>query len=132
MRYVVTKKRIKMRYVITKIRRTIPDYPDYMATTDGRIYSVRRKIYLRPGHANGYLFVYLRKDKKAKPLYVHRIVGKTFIPNINNYPEINHKNEIKGDNRVENLEWCTHSYNNRYGTISQRKKQTWEAKRNGK
>jgi len=55
--------------------------------------------------------VLLRKDKKQKQHALHRLVAKTFIPNPNNYPQVNHKNGNRGDNRVENLEWCTGSYN---------------------
>lgn len=46
----------------------------------------------------------------------HRFIAECFIPNPNNFPEINHKNEIKSDNRVDNLEWCDRSYNINYGT----------------
>ena len=52
--------------------------------------------------------------KKQKSYRVHRLVAEAFLPNPNNYLIINHINEIKDDNRVENLEWCTNEYNCRY------------------
>jgi len=58
---------------------------------------------------------YLRVKKNYKPYLVHRLVAECFIPNPNNYPIINHKNENTKDNRVENIEWCDYPYNNNYG-----------------
>ena len=68
----------------------------------------------------GYLVVGLNKNGKKNFRAVHRLVALAFIPNTGNLPQINHKNEDKQDNRVENLEWCTVSYNNNYGTHSKR------------
>lgn len=65
-------------------------------------------------YPNGYEFFSLHKDGKCKQLLVHRVVAKAFIPNPNNLPEVNHKNEKKESNNVENLEWCTHPYNSTY------------------
>ena len=62
----------------------------------------------------GYMIVYLYKNKKGKMFYVHRLVGQTFLENHFNYPEINHINEKQWDNRVENLEWCSSKYNTNY------------------
>lgn len=64
---------------------------------------------------DGYLRVGLYKNGKYSNYGVHRLVAEAFIQNPNNLQCINHKNEIKTDNRVENLEWCTNSYNLNYG-----------------
>lgn len=69
---------------------------------------------------NGYLNVILCKNGKIKRFRVHRLVALAFIPNIQNLPIINHKNEIKTDNRVENLEFCTAKHNSNYGTRNER------------
>lgn len=69
---------------------------------------------------NGYLHVYLSKNGKRKFFLVHRLVAETFLPNPNNLPEVNHKDENKENNRVDNLEWCTREYNNNHGTRNQR------------
>lgn len=68
----------------------------------------------------GYLSVWLYKGGIGKKYLVHRIVAKAFIPNTQNYPFINHKDETPYNNNVENLEWCTASYNNSYGTVRMR------------
>lgn len=64
---------------------------------------------------NGYLMVCL-SNKVHKYVHVHHLVAVAFISNPSNLPCINHKDENKKNNRVENLEWCTHQYNNVYGT----------------
>lgn len=62
-----------------------------------------------------YLFVGLHKDKKVKQINVHRLVASMFVPNPNNLPCVNHKDENKTNNRSDNLEWCTIKYNSNYG-----------------
>lgn len=64
---------------------------------------------------DGYERVDFRRNGSHDKQFVHRVVAKEFIPNLENYPVINHKNEIQDDNRVDNLEWCTIKYNHGYG-----------------
>ena len=89
----------------------------YAVTEDGKVWSYRRNKYLAPAQNNsGYLYVDLSLKGKQERLYLHRIVAETYLDNPLNLPCVNHKNEIKTDNRLENLEFCTYSYNNSYGT----------------
>lgn len=69
---------------------------------------------------NGYLKVGLYKQGKRKFYLVHRLVAQAFIPNPDNLEQVNHKDEVKTNNNVTNLEWCTRLYNNNYGTHNQR------------
>ena len=74
------------------------------------------EIIMHPEIINGnYLRVMLRKDGKSKHFLVHRLVAETFIPNPNNLPQINHKDQNPQNNVYTNLEWCTQRYNNLYG-----------------
>lgn len=75
--------------------------------------------------SRGYLQVGLTdKNGNYKYCLVHRLVATAFIPHDNDNLEVNHKDENKTNNCVENLEWCTHLYNVRYGTAIERKKRT--------
>lgn len=67
---------------------------------------------------NGYLVVNLYNNGKVRNFKIHRLVAQAFLNNEDNLPQINHINEIKNDNRVENLEWCTNKYNVNYGSHS--------------
>lgn len=76
-------------------------------------------IILKPNTIkDGYLAVSLYKDKKKYSKKVHQLVAIAFVPNPNSYSQINHKDEDKTNNHVNNLEWCDSSYNNNYGKQS--------------
>lgn len=100
-----------------EVWKEIPGFPDYQVSNFGRVMSYRNQY----GHGpriihgektkTGYIQVSLNKRR----FKVHRLVALAFIPNPDGLPQINHKNEIKTDNRAENLEWCTAKYNINYG-----------------
>ena len=107
----------------------------YQVSNLGRIKSLERDVFNYRGtvinhmeekilvpalNNNGYLYVNLCKNGKVKKEYVHRLVAMAFIENSENKPQVNHKNEIKTDNSVENLEWCEASYNVNFGTRNER------------
>lgn len=69
----------------------------------------------------GYWVVNLTNGNRKKQEFVHRLIAKAFIPNPNNYPIINHKDEDKLNNSIDNLEWCTYSYNTNYGEVNKRR-----------
>lgn len=98
--------------------RDIPGYEGrYAATTDGRIWSHIRNIFLVQIYDRyGYLKVNLRKDGQTKTWTVHRLIALTFIPNPEGKATVNHKDEVKTNNNVDNLEWMTVQENDAYGT----------------
>ena len=113
-----------------EIWKNIEGYPNYQVSNMGRVkrlstgYYRRTEKILKPQlQNNGYLHIKLSQKDKTKCILVHRLVAQVFIPNPNNLPQVNHINEDKTDNRVENLEWCTQKYNINYGNgISKRVK----------
>jgi hypothetical protein len=96
----------------------LPIAPElYLVSNFGKVIS---KNYNRTGkpkeltnvkNSQGYLVVTLFYNKKATVHKVHRLVCLTFLDNPNNYPFVNHKNAVKTDNTIENLEWCSHQQN---------------------
>lgn len=74
--------------------------------------------------SRGYKQVGLHKDGKSKRVGVHRLVAKAFIPNPDDLPQVNHKDENPSNNDASNLEWCSAKYNANYGTARERIKAT--------
>lgn len=98
----------------------IKGYENYEISTYGNVKSLKNKNIkiLKPSKSNsGYLQVVLCKNGKTKNHFIHRLVAENFIENKNNYSEINHKDENKLNNHIDNLEWCTRLYNMNYGNV---------------
>ena len=102
-------------------------YKNYFVDEYGNVYNRRQQ--LKPQvDRNGYMWVNLTYDGKQHNHKIHRLVAQAYIPNPNNLPQVNHINEDKSDNRVENLEWCTNEYNINYGTCIERASATRKEK----
>lgn len=116
------------------IRKPVIGYEGYYEVDNcGRVYALDRVIHVEDHgrsydkhltggiikqhmHSKGYKIVSLTRDGKTKNVFIHRIVAMAFLANPDNLPCINHKDEDKTNNFVENLEWCTYQYNNAYGS----------------
>ena len=95
----------------------------YAVTSCGKVWSYKYKKFLKPGaNGDGYLHVNLCKNGKAKKYYIHRLVAEAYMPNPDNLPQINHKDENKENNCLQNLEWCDAKYNSNYGTRNEKLK----------
>ena len=94
----------------------------YQISNYGRVWSISRQKFLKPlDNSIGYNFVRLcAKNGKIKTEYIHRLVALAFIPNPEHKPQVNHKDENKKNNCVDNLEWMTAEENINYGTRIQR------------
>lgn len=86
----------------------MPGYEDkYLVATDGRVYSLHSKRYLKPVPKSGYNALWIG----GKMRKTHRFIAEAFIPNPQNKPNINHIDGDRANNKIENLEWCTQSEN---------------------
>lgn len=98
--------------------RDIPGYRyPYQVSSTGRVRGGKwhKQLKQKLGfYGNYYVVVLAGKDGKQHTVSVHRLVATAFIPNPDNLPIVNHKDEIKTNNRADNLEWCTHQYNSTY------------------
>lgn len=131
---------MKKMYLPYEVWKDIKDYEGlYQVSNWGRVKSLKRmdrlgrvvpEQILKPAKdKDGYLIIRLSKDGKPKTFKVHRLVSEAFIPNPDNLPIVNHRDEAKTNNHVENLEWCDYKYSVDYGTRNER---IAKANRNGK
>lgn len=111
----------------TEIWKALPGVPGVEVSTFGRVKTLDRTVPNRNGmrlvkghvlkpsdNGKGYLQVIIKVDSKRANKSVHRLVAQTFLSNPNNLPEINHKDCNRKNNNVDNLEFCTASYNSKY------------------
>ena len=86
----------------------------YAITSCGKVWSYKRKRFLKPiANEKGYLIVNLCKDGKVKKYMIHRLVAEAYIPNPNNLPQVDHIDENKTHNYLNNLQWITNRDNSR-------------------
>lgn len=92
----------------------------YKVSSRGRVWSCRRNKFMSTRVSRGYLLTKLSNNGKQKTIAVHRLVAKAFIPNPENKPEVNHKDENKLNNHANNLMWATSRENANWGTRNKR------------
>lgn len=113
----------------------VEGFENYEVSSLGRVKSLgnnksRKEKILKPSdNGGGYLLVQLCKNGKHKHFLIHRLVATAFIPNPEGLPEVNHKDEVKYNNVVDNIEWCSRCYNANYGTRTKRTSKPVEASR---
>ena len=123
---------------VEKVIKPVCGYEGYYEVDNfGTVYSVDRVIKISHGgierethfkgremkqhiHPNGYMIVGLTRNGRTQMMRVHRIVAEAFIPNPSQKPWVNHKDENKTNNAIDNLEWCTPQYNILYNGASKR------------
>lgn len=101
-------------YPAEEVWKPIEGYESYSVSNYGKVKAPRGAILKEHPNHRGYIMVHLCKHNQGRLIALHRIVAKAFIPNPNNLPCINHKDEDKTNNHADNLEWCNNTYNQRY------------------
>ena len=110
---------------MTEIWKAINGFDGYEVSNYGQVRVSKTGLVLKHNLSQrGHHAVGLFKDGKHYSRFVHKLVAEAFIPNPKHLPQINHKDEDKGNNRVENLEWCTARYNLTYNGLRERAGQT--------
>lgn len=99
-----------------EIWKPIPNWDNYLISDKGKIKTINGTIVKQHTNSKGYLMASLSQNSKHWHTLVHRLVAIVFIPNPNSLPQVNHINEVKTDNRVENLEWVSCKQNINHGT----------------
>ena len=112
---------------MTEIWKDIPGYEGlYQVSNLGQVRSLnynhtgRPELLSQGNNGDGYKHVILYKNNSHRKGKIHRLVAEAFLENPKKLPCVNHKDENKSNNCVDNLEWCTHKYNSNYGTNRQR------------
>lgn len=95
----------------------VSSHGDLMRTADGHGGALASKSLNPHIDVNGYPLTVLSFGGKKRRAYVHRLIAEAFLPNPRGCTDVNHKNGIKSDNRLENLEWCTRSENQRHAHV---------------
>ena len=103
-----------------EIWKKIEGYENYSVSTYGRVRNDKLNIIMKTKSHFNYEIVRLISNGERKPVRVHRLVAQTFLPNPDNLPQVNHIDEDKTNNHVENLEWCTSKQNINHGTRNER------------
>lgn len=97
-----------------EIWKPINENPDYRISNFGNVMGMRGNLLSPRLSKNGYLRVHFKVDGKLTDFYIHRLVALHFIPNVENKPEVNHKDGDKSNNNSSNLEWTTGAENTRH------------------
>lgn len=94
----------------------VKGFNNYFVSSLGRVYNIATGRFIGNKESEKYKYKRVKLSKNGEKLFidVHRLVAEIFIPNIDNYEVVNHINGITTDNRVENLEWCSRSENQKH------------------